>query len=191
MNLDEIQREHRAVAECVFGELLDPLERLARLVVDSLKAGGKIMACGNGGSASDAQHLAGELVNRFLLNRRPYAALALGTDVAVTTSIGNDFSFEEIFKKQVEALGRAGDVLIGFSTSGNSENVLRAFRVARDAGIRTVLFSGGTGGRLAELADFALVVSAASHTPRVQEGHELMMHILCERVEELMEGAEA
>ena len=144
--------------------------------------------CGNGGSSSDAQHFAGELVNRFLMNRQPYAGLALNTDAAVLTSIGNDFSFEEIYSKQVEGLGREGDMLVGFSTSGNSGNVLKAFEVAREMGVKTVAFTGGAGGKMLALSDMVLLVSSSSRTPRIQEGHELMMHLICERVEELMEG---
>ena len=157
-------------------------------MTDCLKAGGKVMMCGNGGSSADAQHFAGELVNRFLMNRKPYAGLALNTDAAVMTSISNDFSYEEIYSKQVEGLGREGDMLVGFSTSGNSGNILRAFDAAKEIGIKTVAFTGGTGGKMLGLIDYILLVSSSSHTPRIQEGHELMMHLICERVEELMEG---
>ena len=146
------------------------------------------LICGNGGSSSDAQHFAGELVNRFLLNRKPYAGLALNTDAAVMTSISNDFSYEEIYSKQVEGLGREGDMLVGFSTSGNSANILNAFEAARKMGIQTVAFTGGKGGKMADSTDYVLLVSSSAHTPRIQEGHELMMHLICERVEELMEG---
>ncbi len=188
MDLQKIQAESRGVADQVFTELAPTVGSIAQEMAVCLKAGHKIMACGNGGSSSDAQHFAGELVNRFLLNRRPYAGLALNADVAVMTSIGNDFSFEEIYKKQVQGLGCSGDILVGFSTSGNSENILRAFRAAKEIGIATVAFTGGSGGKIVELADRALVVSRCSHTPRIQEGHELMMQLICEQLEELMEG---
>jgi len=189
MDLQKIQSESRAVADQVFSELAPVIETITQAMADGLRAGNKIMACGNGGSAADAQHFAGELVNRFLLNRRPYAGLALNTDAAVLTSISNDFSYSEIYSKQVQGLGRPGDILVGFSTSGNSENILKAFEAAREMGIATVAFTGGSGGRMLEWADHALLVSSSSHTPRIQEGHELMMHLICERLEELMEGA--
>ncbi|WP_136077275.1 D-sedoheptulose-7-phosphate isomerase [Pontiella desulfatans] len=188
MDLKKIQAEARAVSDQVFDELAPQVERVAQEMVACLKAGNKIMACGNGGSSSDAQHFAGELVNRFLMNRRPYAGLALNTDAAVLTSIGNDFSFNEVYEKQVQGLGRSGDILVGFSTSGNSGNILLAFEAAKEMGIKTVAFTGGTGGKMLGLADLALVVSCSTHTPRIQEGHETMMHLICERIEELMEG---
>jgi len=188
MDLKKIQAEARAVSDQVFNELAPAIETLSREMAVCIEGGNKIMACGNGGSSSDAQHFAGELVNRFLLNRRPYAGLALNTDAAVLTSIANDFSYEEIYSKQVEGLGRPGDILVGFSTSGNSENILRAFHAAKESGIRTVAFTGGTGGKMLGLADASLLISCSSHTPRIQEGHETMMHLICERLEELLEG---
>lgn len=188
MDIHKIQAEARAVSDQVFGELVPAVEQVSVLMADCLKADGKVMACGNGGSSADAQHFAGELVNRFLMNRKPYAGLALNTDASVMTSISNDFSYEEIYSKQVEGLGRSGDVLVGFSTSGNSGNVVKAFEAAKELGIKTVGFLGGTGGKLLSLSDHALLISCSSHTPRIQEGHELMMHMICERVEELMEG---
>lgn len=188
MDIAEIQAESRAVADQVFQELIPAVEEISVLMADCLKAGGKVMACGNGGSSADAQHFAGELVNRFLMNRKPYAGLALNTDASVMTSISNDFSYEEVFSKQVEGLGRSGDILVGFSTSGNSGNVLKAFEAAKELGIKTVGFLGGSGGKIRPLSDYVLLVSCSSHTPRIQEGHELMMHLICERVEELMEG---
>ncbi|MDZ8119545.1 D-sedoheptulose-7-phosphate isomerase [Pontiella agarivorans] len=188
MDVAKIQAESRAVSDQVFRELIPVVEDIAVLMADCLKAGGKVMACGNGGSSADAQHFAGELVNRFLMNRRPYAGLALNTDASVMTSISNDFSYEEIYSKQVEGLGRSGDILVGFSTSGNSGNVLKAFEAAKELGIKTVGFLGGSGGKIFPLSDYALLISCSSHTPRIQEGHELMMHLICERVEELMES---
>jgi len=188
MDVVKIQAESRAVSDQVFSELVTNVEKVAQLIAGCLKAGGKVMSCGNGGSSADAQHFAGELVNRFLMNRKPYAGIALNTDASVMTSISNDFSYEEVYSKQVEGLGRAGDILVGFSTSGNSGNVLKAFEVAKDLDIKTVGFLGGNGGKMLPLSDQALLVSCSSHTPRIQEGHELMMHLICERVEELMEG---
>jgi len=171
--LDEILRTHRPA-----------LEALAAELAGRLRAGGKILICGNGGSAADAQHMAGELVNRFFKNRRPYAAVALTTDTSVMTSIGNDFSFDEVFVKQVQALGRPGDALIGFSTSGNARNVLQAFAAARAQDLYTVALTGGAGGALRPLADCAICIAGTTCTPRIQEGHHLMMHALCEMIEE-------
>ena len=188
MDLQKIKIEARAVSDQIFNELAPEVEAISAAIARCLKGGGKVMMCGNGGSSSDAQHFAGELVNRFLINRRPYAGLALNTDAAVMTSISNDFSFDEVYSKQVEGLGRPGDMLVGFSTSGNSSNIIRAFRAAKEMDIETVAFTGGTGGEMLELVDRVLLVSASAHTPRIQEGHELMMHLICERVEELMEG---
>lgn len=188
MDLQQIRVEAKAVSDQVFEKLAPVVEQVAREMADCLKGGGKILACGNGGSSADAQHFAGELVNRFLMDRKPYAGLALNTDASVMTSIGNDFSFDEVYEKQVQGLGCKGDILVGFTTSGNSENIIRAFNAAKEMGIKTVAFTGGSGGKIAGLADLSLLVSASSHTPRIQEGHELMMHLICERIEELMEG---
>jgi D-sedoheptulose 7-phosphate isomerase len=183
MNWDAAAAESRAVLEHVYGPLRLAIEQTAAEMVGCLRAGGKVLCCGNGGSAADAQHLAAELVNRFLLNRRPYAGLALTTDTSVLTSVGNDFGFEQAFEKQVQALGRRGDLLVGFSTSGNAENVLRAFAAAREAGLRTLAITGGTGGRLAAVSDRVLSIACTRHTPRIQEGHLYVLHLLCEIVE--------
>jgi D-sedoheptulose 7-phosphate isomerase len=188
MDLQKIQAESRTVADQVFNELAPVVETITQAMAACLQAGNKIMACGNGGSSADAQHFAGELVNRFLLNRKPYAGLALNTDASVMTSISNDFSYSEVYEKQVQGLGRSGDILVGFSTSGNSENILKAFSAAKEMGITIVAFTGGSGGKMLDLADHTLLVSSSSHTPRIQEGHELMMHLICERLEELMEN---
>lgn len=188
MNWEQIQREHAAVVAEVFGRLRPDIEAFSAEVVAALRAGGKLLVCGNGGSAADAQHIAGEFVNRFLIERKPYAAIALSTDTSSMTAIGNDYGFDQVFEKQVLALGRAGDILLGISTSGNAANVCKAFETARTLGIRTVALTGGSGGRLALLADRLLSISCTRHTPRVQEGHELSFHLFCERIEELMES---
>lgn len=187
MNWEQIRAEHTAVVAEVFGRLAPEIEAFSAEVVAALRAGGKLMICGNGGSAADAQHIAGEFINRFLRERRPYAAIALSTDTSSMTAIGNDYSFDQVYEKQVLALGRPGDILLGISTSGNAANVCRAFVTARERGIRTVALTGGTGGKLAGLADRVLSISCTKHTPRVQEGHELAFHLFCERIEELME----
>lgn len=186
MNWERIRKEHEAVVEQVFEERAEQIESLSARIAEALKDGRKLMLCGNGGSAADAQHFAGEFVNRFLREREPYAALALTTDTSILTCISNDYAFEDVFLKQVQALGQPGDVLIAISTSGGAENCCRAVEEARRRGIYTAAWTGGDGGRLAKLADEALIVSSAGGTPRIQEGHGLFTHLICERVEELM-----
>lgn len=187
MNWNEIAKDYLAVADQVFNTLAGEIDALAAEMVERLRAGGKLMVCGNGGSAADAQHIAGEFINRFLRERRPYAGIALTTDTSVITAIGNDYDFSEIFSKQIAGLGRAEDVLLCISTSGNAANVLKAVEAARGLGILTVALTGGEGGRLAPLCDRVLSVSCTRSTPRIQEGHQLIFHALCERIEELLE----
>ena len=186
MDWDRIAEEYLAVAEELFGPLHEQVTGVADEMARRLQDGKKIMICGNGGSAADAQHFAGELVNRFLKDRRPYAGIALSTDTSVISSIGNDYGFEEVFEKQVMALGQAGDVLVGISTSGNAENVARAVNAAREQGLLTVGMTGGTGGRLTKLVDHSLRISSTASVPRIQEGHQLIIHALCERIEEIL-----
>ncbi|MDQ1330821.1 MAG: D-sedoheptulose 7-phosphate isomerase [Thermodesulfobacteriota bacterium] len=150
-------------------------------IAESVSSGNKLLLFGNGGSAADAQHIAAEFVNRFRIERPPLAALALTTDTSVLTSIGNDYSFDDIFYKQVLALGRAGDVAIGISTSGNSKNVIKAIEAARENGLFTIGFTG-RGGRLALLADMVFAVES-DVTARIQEVHMTLGHILCELVD--------
>lgn len=184
MDWNRFAEGHLDVANEVFTRLRPEVEAVADRLCSCLRAGGKILVCGNGGSAADAQHFAAELVNRFLLERRPYAALALTTDSSVLTSIANDYRYEEIFSKQVEALGRPGDILIAISTSGNAGNACLAVEAARRAGLRTIALCGGTGGRLAGIADDVLRVSSSTVTARIQEGHGMIVHALCQIVEE-------
>lgn len=184
MNWNKLAEAYLAVTEEVFGPLRRPVDALAREIAARLRKGAKVMICGNGGSAADAQHIACELVNRFLKERKPYAAVALSTDTSILTSIGNDYSFDEVFEKQVRALGKKGDVLIAISTSGRAENVCRAVKAARKMKILTVGLTGGKGGRLLPLVDRAICVSSSSVTPRIQEGHHVIIHALCERIEE-------
>ncbi len=188
MNWNTVASDYLTVADQVFNELRPAVEHLAGELATRLKAGHKVMVCGNGGSAADAQHIAGELLNRFLKERRPYAGLALSTDTSTLTAIGNDYGFDQVFEKQVQGLGRAGDVLLVLSTSGNAANVCRAVQAAKAMNIYTVALTGGEGGRLAGLVDCCLNVSCTRSTPRIQEGHELIFHLFCERLEELMEG---
>ncbi len=163
----------------------DRIVAVARQMADSLRRGGKLLFCGNGGSAADSQHLAAEFVNRFLLQRGALAAIALTTDTSALTSIGNDLGFDQIFARQVEALGRPGDVVVAISTSGGSPNVLRAVETARRLGCLTVALTGGSGGPLAAAADEAFVVPSAE-TPRIQETHITLGHTLCALVEGLL-----
>jgi len=160
----------------------EPLDRLIAKVSESLAAGGKILFFGNGGSASDAQHLATELSVRFVKTRRSLAGMALGSNLAETTACANDFGFARIFARQIEALGAAGDVAIGLSTSGNSENILAAVEEAKARGIFTVAFTGESGGKLKGVADLLIAVPSTT-TARIQEMHGLLGHILCEGIE--------
>jgi D-sedoheptulose 7-phosphate isomerase len=167
-----------------------PLARGIELMAGSLKAGGKILACGNGGSAADAQHFAAELVNRFERERAPLAGLALTTDSSTLTSIANDYSYEQVFEKQLRALGRKGDVLLAISTSGNSASVVAALRAARELGMRSVALTGNGGGRMAaELAanDVHICVPH-KRTMRIQEVHLLALHCLCDGIDSLLIG---
>ncbi len=159
-------------------KLLDTI----KLISYGFEAGNKLFFFGNGGSAADAQHLAAEFVNRYVMDRPPLPAIALTTDTSILTSISNDFSFDEIFAKQLKALGREGDVAIGISTSGNSPNMIKAFEVAKEMRMKTVALTGNDGGALARMADISLIVPSTS-TPRIQEVHILVGHILCEMVE--------
>ncbi|MGH8256396.1 MAG: D-sedoheptulose-7-phosphate isomerase, partial [Steroidobacteraceae bacterium] len=158
---------------------LEPaIQQAAGLMAASLSQGGKLMLCGNGGSAADSQHLAAELTGRFVQDRRPLAAVALSTDTSALTCIGNDYGFEEIFSRQVVGLGRKGDSLLAISTSGNSRNVLRAAEEARTAGIRVIGLLGRDGGALRGLCDVAIVVPSTT-TARIQEAHIFIGHMLC------------
>ena len=158
------------------------LEEIARAMTTVLRSGGKILWCGNGGSASDSQHLSAELVNRFRRQRRGIASVALTTDTSALTSIANDCGYEAVFARQVEALGIEGDMLVGLSTSGNSPNVIAALRAARSLGMVTVVFTGAGGGKLEELADHLFAV-ASRDTARIQEAHILAGHMLCDWIE--------
>jgi D-sedoheptulose 7-phosphate isomerase len=166
------------------------IEAVARRMAGVLRRGGKLLFCGNGGSAADAQHLAAEFVNRFLGEREALAALSLTTDTSALTSIGNDRGFDQVFSRQVEALARPGDLLVGISTSGGSPNVVQAVVAARRRGCYTVAFSGGDGGPLAAAADEALTVSSRD-TPRIQETHITLGHVLCALVEQMLRAAPA
>jgi len=158
------------------------VERAARMIADSLRSSGKFLVFGNGGSAADAQHIAGELVNRFLLQRRALPAIALTTDGGVLTCVANDSGFENIFARQIEALGTNGDICLAISTSGASPNIIKACQQAREQGIKIIGLLGRDGGGVASLCDIALIVES-NDTQRIQETHNLIGHIICELVE--------
>jgi D-sedoheptulose 7-phosphate isomerase len=179
--------------EAFANEQGEVISALARQMILTIRRGGKILLFGNGGSAADAQHMAAEFVNRFLINRRPMAALALTTDTSVLTSIGNDFSFDEIFVKQMQALGKPEDLAVGISTSGASVNVLKAMVVAKEIGMVTAALTGGLagdGGAVGRAADFVLNVPS-DKTQHIQEAHLWAEHLLCELVEREIFGDDA
>lgn len=171
--------------------LAGPIAQGIQLMTDCLRAGGKILACGNGGSAADAQHFSAELLNRFEVERPPLAAIALSTDTSTLTSIANDYSYDRVFEKQVLALGRKGDVLLAISTSGNSGNVIAAMDVAARAGIRIVALTGRDGGKMAGLLSPQDAHICVPHTvtARIQEVHLLTLHCLCDGIDAVLFGA--
>jgi D-sedoheptulose 7-phosphate isomerase len=175
-------QEHNDVLDSIsqFGE---SIEKVANIFLSCLEGGGTIFWCGNGGSASDSQHLAGELVGRFVDERKPLKSIALTADSAVMTCIVNDYGYKHIFSRQIEALGVKGDVLVGISTSGNSENVIHAFEIAKQHGITTIGLLGKGGGKCASMANQSIIVPSQS-TARIQEMHILIGHILCDLIEE-------
>ena len=174
--------EHRSVLDSVM-QLDESIQKVANLFISCLDKGGTIFWCGNGGSASDSQHLAGELVGRFVGERKPLKSIALTADSAVMTCIVNDYGYEHIFSRQLEALGSKGDVLVGITTSGNSKNVLKAFEVAKNKGVSTIGLLGKGGGLAKGLVDESIIIPSNS-TARVQEMHILIGHILCDLIED-------
>lgn len=171
-------------------ELEPALVRAVNKCAVSLNSGGKLLICGNGGSAAEAMHLVGELVGRYKIDRAPLAAISLGTDPALTTCVGNDYSYDEIFSRQVNGLGRRGDVLIAFTTSGRSPNVVQALKAANELGIESVAFLGKDGGPALALATEALVVRHTD-TARIQEGHQFLMHSFMDLLEPAVAAAGA
>lgn len=157
-------------------------------MVDCLRAGGKVMACGNGGSAADAQHFAAELMGRFERERQELAAIALTTDTSILTAVGNDYSYDEVFSKQVRGLGKKGDILIGISTSGNSKNVIKAIEAAKKLGIKIIALTGNGGGKIAQLLDKDDIhlCAPSTRTARIQETHLVLLHALCDGVDHIL-----
>lgn len=185
-----IERMRQAVAESIAtkqriledGALMSRLEEASKLVAASLRQGGKIHFCGNGGSAADAQHLAAELSGRFYYDRPPLNAEAMHCNTSYLTAVGNDYGYEWVFARLLRGTGHAGDVLVALSTSGNSKNILKAYEVCKEMGIRTISLTGETGGKMKEYSDILLNVPSTD-TPRIQESHIMLGHILCEWVE--------
>ncbi len=159
------------------------LDLAIKVIKDALNKGNKVLICGNGGSAADSQHIAAEIVGRFKKERKGLPAIALTTDTSIITAIGNDYGFERIFERQVEALGKEGDVLIAISTSGNSENVILAIKKAKELGVKVIALLGKDGGKIKEMADIVLIVPSYD-TARIQECHQTIYHTICEKIEE-------
>ena len=190
-NVSDIVRnaleDHRRVADQLLAGLAGAIERAGDLLVDSISKGGRLLAFGNGGSAADAQHFVAELVGRYKKERRAIPAIALTTDTSILTAVGNDYGYDAVFARQIEAHAQPGDLACGISTSGNSPNVVRALIAARDRGAATIALGGNTGGKLNDLADVALIVPSTV-TARIQEAHITIIHILCELVDEAETG---
>jgi D-sedoheptulose 7-phosphate isomerase len=183
--IDQVFAEHAKVAERAARELPPVLERIVAATYDCLRAGGKVLACGNGGSAADAQHLVAELVGRFREERRALPGIALTADAATLTALGNDYGYERVFARQVEALARPGDLLFAISTSGNSANVVLAARTARELKCTVVALTGAHGGQLAAHADL-LLLAPSTVVARIQEMHTLCIHVIFEALEPLL-----
>lgn len=180
-------KEHCAVFDRIEAELAGQIARIAVRLVETMKIGNKLLIMGNGGSAADAQHFAAEIVGRFKMERPALPAIALSTDTSIITAIGNDYGFERIFSRQVEALAAPGDALIAISTSGNSANILQALLTGRQAGCSAIGLLGKDGGTIKEICDLSLIIPS-DDTPRIQEGHITVIHILCDLIEQTLFG---
>jgi len=178
-------RDHQALFALIEQDLSLQIAEMAALLADTFRSKGKLIVMGNGGSAADAQHFAAEIVGRFKMERPALPAVALSTDTSILTAIGNDYGFDAVFKRQIEALAVAGDAVVGISTSGNSPNVLQALKLARERGCRTIGLLGKNGGSIKALCDLPLVIPS-SDTPRIQEGHITIIHIVCDLVEKAL-----
>jgi D-sedoheptulose 7-phosphate isomerase len=185
--VERIFADSIAAKQAFVASQADAVVQAGQAMADAIRAGHTILLFGNGGSAADAQHIAAEFVNRFEMERPPLPSIALTTDSSVLTSIGNDYSYDELFEKQVRALGRPGDVAIGLSTSGNSKNVVRGLTAAREKGLLTIGFTGQGGGKMAELCDHCFRVPSTV-TARIQETHITLGHTLCALVDEILFG---
>ena len=186
--ISEIQtqlQDHRAVIELLERDMLPQIAEIGILISDALNRGHKLLVMGNGGSAADSQHFVAEIVGRFKMERRALPAIALSTDTSILTAIGNDYGFDFVFSRQIEALATPGDIVVGISTSGNSPNVLKALNEAKARGCRTIGLLGKDGGSIKAACDLAVVVPS-SDTPRIQEAHTTVIHIVCDLVEKAL-----
>ncbi len=183
--IKDLLLESIQVKEDLLHDYLDKIIEITTLIIDALKKDGKVILFGNGGSASDSQHIAAELIGRFKKDRDPLPAIALTTNTSIITSLANDYGYEIVFSKQIEALGRKNDVAIGISTSGKAKNVAQAIKQAKKMDIKTIALTGGDGGDLAKLADVSLVVPSMV-TARIQEAHIVIGHIVCEIIEQTL-----
>ena len=163
----------------------DGIAKIAEVILDAAKKGNKVLVFGNGGSAADSQHMAAELVGRFIKDRAPIPAIALTTNTSTLTAVGNDYGFQDVFVRQLQALGRKGDIAVGISTSGNSDNVIKAIETAKKSGLTTVVLTGKDGGKLAKIADLVFI-APSKDTPRIQESHILVIHAICQVIEKKM-----
>jgi len=179
-------QSHLKTIQIVLDNMEPSILEASNIVVEALKNGNKILLCGNGGSAADAQHIAAELTGRYKTERKGLAGIALTTDTSALTAIGNDYGYDRVFDRQVEALANSGDVLIGISTSGNSKNIINALKVAKELGCETIGFSGRDGGEMNSLCDVNLVVPS-DNTPRIQEMHILFGHTICQIIDDSFE----
>lgn len=188
--IEQYFANHNAVIKA-FSETAAPqIEAMVESIIEAIRAGGKLLIMGNGGSAADAQHFAAEMVGRFQLERQAIPAIALTTDTSILTAIGNDYGFEAVFSRQVEALANPGDAVLGISTSGRSSNILRAMEVAKERGCKVLCLAGRDGGPMAELADLSLVVNS-HETPHIQETHLTVIHLMCKFIEERLARGES
>ena len=178
-------QDHRAVIDRLERDMAPLIAKMISLLSDAFNRGSKLLVMGNGGSAADSQHFAAEIVGRFKLERRALPAVALSTDTSILTAVGNDYGFDAVFSRQVEALAASGDVVVGISTSGNSPNVLKALNEAKARGCHTIGLLGKDGGAIRPVCDLALIVPSTD-TPRIQEGHITIIHIVCDLVEKAL-----
>lgn len=182
-HIEKILKESISVKEELLKSYVDVIAQIAQAICESIKSGGKLIIFGNGGSAADAQHIAAELVGRFQKERKAIAAIALTTNTSIITALANDYGYDEVFNRQVEALAGKKDIILAISTSGRAKNVNRAVEKAKSRGIKTIAFTGAGGGELARLADTALIIPSKI-TARIQEAHITVGHIICELIEE-------
>lgn len=193
MEIEKVIIEHIrksiSVKEFILSDisLLNDIKEAAMLVTNAYKRGNKTLLAGNGGSAADAQHIAGEFVSRFYFDRPGIPSIALSTDTSIITAIGNDYGFDKLFERQVQAQGISGDIFIGLTTSGNSENIIKALQVCKEKNIQSIILTGETGGKSSEMCDICIKVPS-DETPRIQESHILIAHIICCIVEEELFG---